>query len=118
MSDDYTIEQSDDISIIRFNRDLEIKRLFAVMDEVAAIGDTEKRLWDLSDHFAFTPAQLDDVAAHGRVKWPGPASVAYVAKNDISFGLLRLLAERRRAPDYKMQVFREIDDALVWLEAQ
>ena len=117
MSTDYSIENLDGITTIRLARQLGLKEILGVIDEVAARGGYSRRLWEVSGKLDFTSGEIETIAEHGKVTWPDPARVAYVATDPLSFGLLRMLEVYRDQQDYETRVFRSEQDALEWLRA-
>ena len=118
MNSGYSIEHSDGVTTIRLSRNLELDDIFEVIDEVAAKDQCNRRLWDLTAGFDFTNQQIEEIANRGKLRWPNASRVAYVASNDLAFGLLRMFEVFREQDHYKTGVFRDEQEALRWLKTE
>ena len=87
MSEDYSIERGDGVTTIRLRRNLQLEEILRVVDEVAKVDQCNRRLWDLTECFDFTPQEIERIAERGRINWPDPSRVAYVANDDLAFGV-------------------------------
>ena len=112
---DFVIETSEGITAIRVGRLLNLSEYLELVDVVAESGPERRRLWELTDCFALEPEEIEMIASRGRVHWTAAARVAYVAADDVSFGLLRMFEVYREQDDYQTKVFREEKSALAWL---
>ena len=115
MDERYSIEQAGGITTIRLRRRLSLEEMLAVVDEVAARDISSRRLWDLTRNLKFTGEEMRAIAARGRERWPGAARVAYLAADDLSFGLLRMFEVFREQDNYETRVFRDEAEARQWL---
>lgn len=115
MNDAYTITSFDDLAIVRLRRDLSLDEMLELVDIVAAACPGNRRLWDLSRHLKLSNEDIRLVAEHGKKAWPGPARVALLATDDLSFGLLRVFEAFRSSDGYEIRVFRDEEKALAWL---
>ncbi|MFQ5350627.1 MAG: hypothetical protein ACE5EG_09320, partial [Thermoanaerobaculia bacterium] len=82
----------------------------------AETGVSDRRIWYLTENFSFTAEEIKNIAARGRVHWPSAARVAYLAADDLTFGLLRMFEVFREQENYQTRVFREEQEALEWLQ--
>ncbi len=115
MNDAYTITTSDDLTIVRLLRDLNLDEMLELLDVVAARCPGNRRLWDLSKHLKLANEDIRLVAERGKRAWRGPARVALLATDDLSFGLLRVFEAFRSSDGYEIRVFRDEEAALAWL---
>ena len=113
---DYSIEPSGKLTVIRLNRDLGLEEIFAVMRKVVETDVCDQRLWDLSKCFTFADEQVQALANFGKQLWPDPSKVGYVASNDLTYGLLRMFEVYREGEGYQTRVFRTEREALDWFE--
>jgi hypothetical protein len=116
MNSNFTIERIDGISIIRLKKDMSLAEMLDLVDQVAAAGVTDRRLWDATGYLKFSSEELGKIAARGRQHWPTPARVAYLAADDVSFGLFRMFEVFREQENYETRVFREEQEAMNWLK--
>ena len=85
---------------------------------VAAKELGNKRLWDISQCFNFSSKELRKIAKYGKGKWLPPSKVAYIASNDLAFGLLRMFDVYREEDGYETKIFRSEPEGLAWLEEE
>ncbi|MEP5837473.1 MAG: hypothetical protein ABJ322_07125 [Marinobacter sp.] len=111
----YSISDSGDVTIIRLHRDFELPELLAMIDDVAQTTSGDHRIWDLGDYFSFTGEQIRQIADYGKNAVRGPCKIAYVAPNDLTFGLLRMYEVYRSEDGVQAKVFRTEADATDWL---
>ncbi|MBD3868509.1 MAG: hypothetical protein IFK94_10340 [Acidobacteria bacterium] len=105
MNNNYSMDQVDGISVIRLSRNLNLDEVLELVDQVAKAGVSDRRLWDVTEYFKFTTEEVVKIATRGRQHWHTAARVAYLAADDVSFGLLRML-----------EVFRDEQEAMSWLK--
>ena len=115
MNDTYSIESLDGATMIRLTRELSVPELMEVMDQVAAVDQCDRRRLVVTKHFKFTTPEIQRITLHGRLCWPAPSRVSYVAGDDLGYGLLRMLEVHREQRDYHTSVFRTPQQALPWL---
>ena len=113
---DYSIERDENITTIRLHRELTLDEVLDVVDQVAQSDVSNRRLWDLTRNFVFTSAEIAQIAERGKTHWPSASRVAYVAADDLSFGLLRMFEVYREQENYETRVFREEQGARDWLK--
>lgn len=117
MSAAVRVELNGGVTMIRLLKRLDLEALLAELDEIAQAYRNNRRLWDLSDTFRYTNEEVRRIAAHGRVIWPGSARVAYLAEDDLAYGLLRMFEVYRKQENYQTKVFRKKPAAMAWLQA-
>ncbi len=116
MARNYFIEKADGIATIRFLRTLTVEEILEVMDHVAQTVKCNRRLWDGTGRFKYTSQEVRRIAARGKERWPSPARVAFLAADDVSFGLLRMFEVFREQDNYETKVFRDEQNARYWLK--
>lgn len=115
MDPGYSIEEREGVMVIRLKRSLSKQEIFSVIDVIAESGSPAKRLWYLGNHVRLTPEDMSDIGAYGRDRISGPGRVAYVADDDVTFGLTNIQAAYRNAGGFEDQLFRDEQSALAWL---
>ena len=112
----YTVEQRDDLMIVRINRDLDLKQAIAVIEDFAARDLPAKRLWVFGGFVKLrSPEALRELGNLARVKHQQPGRIAYVVESDVDFGLTNVLAASRHMSGFEYGIFRDEDSALEWL---
>lgn len=91
MDDRYEISHIDDIAVMRLKRALPLDEVLEVLSEISTQLTARKRIWVADDHFVFTDDEIRAIAQHGKTLWTEEALVAYVAHDNLSFNLLRML---------------------------
>lgn len=116
MNSNFSIQKLDNLTIVRLLDDLNLTQILAVIDEVALQDDGNHRIWDLTKCFSFTSEQIRQIAEHAKRKWTQPSKVAYIATDDLAFGLLRMFEIYRDdgSGQFQTMVFRNEADALAW----
>ncbi len=115
MEPGYSIEEQGDVTLIRLRRVLSKQEILAIIDVLATMGKCEKRLWLLGKHLRLTPEEMSEIGDYGREKIQGISRVAYVADDDVTFGLTNIQAAYRKAGGFEDQLFRDEESALAWL---
>ena len=115
MSEAFALERRRGVTTIRISRHLELAEFLDVVDEVAALGTDDRRLWDLRVCLNYPANEMRIIAARARRHWPGHGRVAYVASGELSYGLMRMFQVFREEEGYQSRVFRDAQDAEVWL---
>ena len=116
MSRNYSIENADGVTTIRLQRSLTLDEMFEMMQHVAHTDECNRRLWDVTEKFSFTSEEIKKIADRGRILWPSASRVAFLAVDNLSFGLLRMLEVFREQETYETRVFRDEQAALKWLK--
>jgi len=118
VSHTFSVELLDDVAVIRVVANVEANALIDAMDDiVAATHHYSRRLWDLRDGVHFSHQQIQEIARKGRL-WPAPARVAYLASDDLAFGLSRMYEVYGEREQFETMVFRNKQEALEWLRQQ
>ena len=117
MNDGYSITSSDGIAIIRFLRELSLEEILDLVDIVADTCTGNRRLWDISRNFSLDSEGIRQLADRGKQRWTEPARVAFLAENDLAFGLVKIFEVFRNTGEYQTLVFRDEEEALAWLRA-
>ena len=116
MAGNYSIEKADGIVTIRFQRTLTVEEILEVMDHVAHTEKCNRRLWDATGRFTYTSQEVRRIAVRRKERWPSSARVAFLAADDVSFGLMRLLEVYSEQDNYETKVFRDEQKARHWLK--
>ncbi len=115
MDGGYSIEERGDVTVIRLLKALSKQEILGIIDVIASMGRREKRLWLLGDHVRLTAEEMSEIGNYGRDKIEGPSRVAYVASDDLTFGLTNIQAAYRRVGGFEDQLFRDEEAAMTWL---
>ncbi len=115
MDPGYSIEERGDVTVISLLRSLTKQEILGIIDVIASFGRCEKRLWILGDHVRLTPEDMSEIGNYGREKIEGPGRVAYVAGDDLTFGLTNIQAAYRNVGGFEDQLFRDEVSAMAWL---
>ncbi len=115
MDPGYSIEERGDVTVIRLRRVLSKQEILAIIDVIATMGTCDKRLWLLGNHLRLTPEEMSEIGDYGREQIQGISRVAYVADDDVTFGLTNIQAAYRTAGGFEDQLFRDEESALAWL---
>ncbi|MDJ0911749.1 MAG: hypothetical protein QNI99_21360 [Woeseiaceae bacterium] len=114
----YSIEERGDVTVISLLRTLTKQEILGIIDVIASLGRREKRLWILGDHVRLTAEEMSEIGNYGREKIEGPSRVAYVAGDDLTFGLTNIQAAYRDVGGFEDQLFRDEASAMAWLNEQ
>ncbi|NND53988.1 MAG: hypothetical protein HKN56_03330 [Gammaproteobacteria bacterium] len=115
MDDRYDISYIDDIAVLRVQKALPLAEMLETLTEIAAQITASKRMWVADDHFLFNDEEIRAIAAHSKTLWTEDSVVAYVAYDDTSFNLLRMLEIWREDEHYRIKVCNDMSSALDWL---
>ena len=115
MNSNFLVEEQDGITTLRLVRQLSVEELLQVLDDTRKLEVGNRRIWDATRNFNFTADEVRTIANHGKVLWPGAARVAYVAEDDLTFGLVRMFEVFREQENYQTKVFRDEPSARTWL---
>ena len=101
----FSTETSGEVVIIRLVDNIAASEVIKSLDEIAeATKSFSCRLWDVSSGIKFSSSQIKEIASH-RKKWPTPSKVAYLARDDLSFGLLRMFEVHGEREQLETRVF-------------
>jgi len=115
----YLINTSDGITTICFSEQPDVDEICNVIDEVAEGNPGRLRLWDLSrTGLDLTTPQLHQLAQYGKSKSLPPSKVAIVAREDFTFGIMRMYEVFREDQIVKHKIFRTVQEARGWLNEQ
>ena len=115
----YTVEQRDDLMIVRIVRELDLPEAISVVEEFSTRELPEKRLWVFSGYVKLrSPEALRELGNLARMKHQQPGRVAYVVDGDIEFGLTNVLASSRHMSGFEYSIFRDEESALSWLDGE
>ena len=114
----YSIKQRGDVTVICLLRLVNLEEILGIIDVIATLGNREKRLWLLGDYVRLTPEEMSEIGNYGRDRIEGSSRVAYVAADDLTFGLTSIQVAYREARGFEDQIFRDEESALEWLGTQ
>lgn len=106
------------ITIVRFKKTPEMEDNRAVLAELAANYPQKLRLWDMrSIIIEQSQSELREIAMNSAATFSGPSRVAFVADDDLSFGLLRIFEvfNDQESRHKETRVFRDYQQAIDWL---
>ena len=115
MDDRYEISNIDDIAVMRLKKAVTLDEMLEVLSAIAAQISATKRIWIADEKFVFTDDEIRQIAMHGKTLWTEDSIVAYVAYDDLSFNLLRMLEIWREDEQYRIKVFNDMSAAVDWL---
>ena len=118
MPKEYSIEVVDEIAVVHFKKKANALDVLSAIDDVAAIGKCNRRLWIFDSGFE-SSTRIDDVrkvANYGKKIWPVPSKVAFVASDDHAFGLSRMHEVFGEREGVESNVFRTPQEAIIWLK--
>jgi len=117
MTKTFSIAEIEGITVIEFDAVPDYSQVISCVDELAEYHPDGYRLWDLSKiEFNLSSIEMRKVSSYGSNKSARPIKVAFVVKNDLSFGEMRQF-EVYRAGDIggASRVFRSRIEAIKWL---
>ncbi|MDJ0710745.1 MAG: STAS/SEC14 domain-containing protein [Woeseiaceae bacterium] len=117
MSPKLLIEKMDGVTTLRLTRQLTLDDFLQMLDDIDDGKVTDRRLWDATNFFDFTAAEIRQIAARVKKKWPHAERVAFVAADDLTFGLARMFEAFREEEGFLTKVFRDEEEARAWLLA-
>ena len=118
MSETYSIEVIDGYTKIDFFVKPEFSEAQACIDDLALNYPYEKRIYNLGKAgITFTTDEIIAIVVYGKSKLIRPSLVAFVASDDLTFGLMRQLEVYRGDDDSGTQVmvFRTEQEAAHWI---
>jgi len=115
MSDLYSLTYIEDIAVMRLQTSVDLDAMLQILSDIATQLTSTKRIWVADQYFVFNDQEIRAIAAHGKTLWPEPAQIAYVADDELSFNLLRMLEIWREDSIYQIRVFHDMHGALDWL---
>lgn len=119
MSKIYNIEHVDGITYIGFTRRPVYDELVEIINDIAENYPYELRLWDLSVvGLSLDNNEIQNIAQHGKKRFTRPSRMAIVAKQDLAYGISRVFEVYRQEIGSGAKVFREMDDAIDWLNSE
>ncbi len=115
MSTKLLVEQMDGITTLRLTRQLTVDEFLQMLDDVGKGDVTDRRLWDATNFFNFSAEEIRQIAVKVKDKWPQAERVAFVASDDLTFGLVRMFEAFRTQEGFLTKVFRNEEQAREWL---
>jgi hypothetical protein len=109
------------ITIVRFKKTPKMEDNKAVLVELAANYPQKLRLWDMRNIvIEQSQSELREIAMNSAATFSSPSRVAFVADDDLSFGLLRIFEvfNDQESRQKETRVFRDYQQATDWLLAQ
>ena len=118
MAPNYRIESQDGITTIRFPTTPELDDIRRAIDDVVENYLSGLRIWDFSNGFSLTDAELKQLAEYGKSKFSIPSKVAVIALNDLAYGVARVHDVYREDGFCDQRIFRTEQEARAWLLSQ
>jgi hypothetical protein len=118
MGTNYRIESKDGITTIRFSTSPGLDDISKAIDDVVEKYPSGLRLWDFSNGFSLTNAELKKLGEYGKSKFATPSKVAVVAPNDLAYGVARVHDVYRENQLLEQRIFRTEEEARAWLTSQ
>ena len=116
MDRDYSIGIVDGVMVTRFTRAPDVLVWQTAMRDVASADTSGRRLWDLSCGAEnLTGEEIRGLAELAKRTFTPPGRVAFLAPQDLAYGLARMHDVFRAQEGVKTQVFRNEQAALGWL---
>ena len=112
----YLINHENGITCVRFIQKPSYADLQRAVDDLAENYPYEFRLWDLSDVlFDLSMEDIQAIADYGKRRFTKPNKAAFVAPQDLSYGVMRAFEVYRKQDHADARVFRTREEALEWL---
>jgi len=118
MTEYCTFRVEDGITIAHFTKAPDAAAVGSVFRELAENYPQQRRLWDMRDIVIDqTRDELRQVASRSTSTFANPGRVAFAARDDLTYGLLRIFEvySEQQAEDSQTRVFRTFEDAKSWL---
>jgi hypothetical protein len=117
MSDKYIISHESGITKIIFNKKPSYDDLIEMVDLLVQNHPYKKRLYDLREiEFDVSTSEIEALAAYGKKVFTEANKAAIITNNDLAYGEMRQFMVYREQDDFAaINVFREIDKAIEWL---
>jgi len=119
MANNYSIENNNGIARVSFSSQPTFDEIKAATDELYEEFPCEKNLWALSGvNFDLSTEELIAIARYSRPKPTKPNKIALFADEDLAYGELRQYVAHREAGISQLQVFRNEEEAIDWLNKE
>ena len=114
----YEIFEKEGVLVIAVKGDPTVDTIKHALDQTRGASGYRNlsRLWDFREaSFDFTREELEEIAAHTSSADAGPAKVAMLVGQDLSFGVSRMYEAYRKNNLTDVKVFRREPEAVAWL---
>ena len=119
MAKNYSVEINNGIARVSFSSQPTLDEIKAATDELYEEFPCEKNLWALSGvNFDLSTEELVAIAKYSRPKPTKPNKIALFADDDLAYGELRQFAAHREQGDSQIQVFRNEEESITWLNKE
>ena len=115
MGKSYQVYVEDGITICRFSEVAEHAALEKAIKEALELDETGLRLWVFAKGTNISTGELKGLIALSDGRQRKPSKAAFVATDDLTFGLARMQASYREGERLSSRVFRDEAEALAWL---
>ena len=116
MTKEYSIENNNGITKVIFYGQPTLNAIKATIDELYEKFPYEKRLWNLSNvTLNLSSEEIIAIARYGKPKFTKPNKIALFANDDLAYGGLRQFAAHREQGDSQVQIFRNEEESVAWL---
>ena len=117
MYKNFTIEVSENITIVPFFTSPTKDDFISAIDDVASNYPNCLRLWDLSQSgLNLNATELRHISDYGKAKFHLPSKVAIIAPEDLAYGLSRTFEVYQMEDHIEMNVFPTVQHGLTWLK--
>lgn len=112
----FTIEEKNGITSVRFPKNPTFEDLKESVDAIIERGEPGLRLWDLSNGGSMSTEEIRSIAEYGKHKLTKPAKAALIAPKPLLYGLTRMFEAYRKNPITDLFVFESEAEAMEWLK--
>ncbi len=114
----YTIDCQDGITVIRFLKKPSFRELKEIVDILVDHYDYRKRLWDMSQiPFDLSLAEIQQISDYGKQKFKQPNKLAMVVRDELVYGQMRQFSAYRNEHGKAIPgVFWDLKEAISWLK--
>lgn len=118
MSDYCSFRVENGITIAHFTSMPDIDAIREILRELAENYPQDLRMWDMRDIVIDqTQDELRQVATHSATTFSRPSRTAFVASDDLTYGVLRIFEvySEQETQQSQTRVFRSLEEATGWL---
>ena len=119
MTKNYSVSNDNGITRVDFYSQPTLNEIKAATDELYEKFPYEKRLWNLSNvNLDLSTEELIAIARYGKPKFTKPNKIALFASDDLAYGELRQFAAHREQGSSQVQIFRNEEESIAWLNKE
>ena len=118
MSDSFKFSFVGQVLWVRFTSPPKLSEVFEAIEHIANMEPVpSQRLWEFERGVNLSSSELRQIAEVGKEKLLGPQRVALLGSEALAFGLMRMYEVFRQEELLNMEVFKDRESALEWLNA-